>query len=118
MPKAFDLIWQTILLSKYGAIGLGKYFITRISNYLSNRSVQVLVADITSDTYKINAGVSQGSILYPKLFKIFRKDILFSTYNTIHTSINHTFKPEWRICCSFFIFETPRHKTKSLYLSH
>ena len=45
-----------------------------ITNYLSNRKLQVVVGGATSQPFPVAAGVPQGSILGPILFIVYVND--------------------------------------------
>ena len=66
----WDLIIQTLL-----SIGVPNYLTEIINNYLSNRYLRYSTSDIPK-TYKICAGVSQGSVLGPLLWNIMYDKVL------------------------------------------
>ena len=67
--KAFDLIDQSILISKLNQLDIPKSVINWIVDFLSNRSQRVKLGnDCFSEWSKVPAGVLQGTKLGPWLF--------------------------------------------------
>ena len=58
-------------------------FCAWLSSFLKDRSLQVAIDGFLSDTFTINAGVPQGSILSPTLFLLYINDLLVKTKNPI-----------------------------------
>jgi hypothetical protein len=79
------VIVHKALIGKCIAIGLGEHLSNWIENYLSNRSIRVLVERFTSNLYEINVGVPQRSVWSPTLFIIFINDLLSLTTNPIYS---------------------------------
>ncbi|GFX70394.1 RNA-directed DNA polymerase from mobile element jockey [Trichonephila clavipes] len=75
IQKAFDRVWVSGLIYKLITNNFPPALIHLINSYLVNRSFQVRVNDTLSNSFKINYGVPQGSLLGPLLFNIFINDI-------------------------------------------
>lgn len=84
--KAFDVVSHSVLLDKLRGIGIGGYLIDWIHHFLTGRSMNVIVKDVTSRNRNVLSGVPQGSVLGPILFLIY---------------INHVAS---NLCCKYKIF--------------
>ena len=85
ISKAFDRVWHKSLLSKLPSFGFPPSICTLLLDYLSNRSLSVVVDGSVSPPQSINSGVPQGCVLSPTLFLIFINDLLSITSNSIHS---------------------------------
>ena len=62
---AFDCVWHEALLSKLKAIGVGGDLLSMLANYLTGRSLKVVVNGHSSTSYPVEASVPQGSVIDP-----------------------------------------------------
>ena len=80
---AFDRVWHNGLFSKLKSKGICGKLLIWIQNYLSGRSLQVILNGQSSRTYCFNASVAQGSILGPLLFLVFIDDLVEECENEL-----------------------------------
>ncbi|XP_063374973.1 uncharacterized protein LOC134662630 [Cydia amplana] len=76
ISKAFDRVWHASLLSKIPAYGIPADFCSWLSDFLSDRSIRVVIDGCSSDLMAIDAGVPQGSVLSATLFLLHINDML------------------------------------------
>ena len=65
LEKANDTTWKYGIMKDLHNLGLKGQLPTSISKFLSDRSFNVRIKNTISDTFKMEQGVPQGSILSP-----------------------------------------------------
>lgn len=73
---AFDRVWHRGLLAKLQARGISSNLLRLFSDYLTGRTLQVVIGGQSSHKYPIQASVPQGSVLGPILWNIYIDDLL------------------------------------------
>ena len=73
--KAFDMVWQDGLLYKLKQKGIHGHTLKFISNFLSDRTMQVQVGGSLSGVVGLDNGTVQGAILSPVLFLVMIDDL-------------------------------------------
>jgi len=73
---AFDRVWHRGLLAKLQARGISSNLLRLFSDYLTGRTMQVVIGGQSSHKYPIQASVPQGSVLGPILWNIYIDDLL------------------------------------------
>lgn len=76
VSKAFDRVWHDSLLSKLPAYGISPSLTNWVKDFLSDRSLRVVVDGCSSEPMTTNAGVPQGSVLSATLFLLHINDLL------------------------------------------
>jgi len=72
--KAFDMVWKEGLLAKLRRLGIGGNMHRFIDDFLTGRKIRVIVGDQLSDSYDMENGIPQGSVISPTLFNIMIND--------------------------------------------
>ena len=67
ISKAFDRVWHAAFLRKLRSYGISGHIFGLIYSLLSNRGLQVVLDEKSSQEYPPSKRVSQGSILGPTL---------------------------------------------------
>ena len=73
---AFDCVWHQGLIAKLGQLGIAGDLLELLSNYLSDRSLSVVINGHTSSKFPVKASVPQGSVLGPILWNVYFNDLL------------------------------------------
>ena len=73
--KAFDRVWLADLLHKLKSYGISGQIFGLISSFISNRGLQVVLEEKSSQEHPVNVGVPQGSILGLTLFLLYINDL-------------------------------------------
>ena len=75
VEKAYDMIWKKGVLFKFHKLGLDGNIFNWVSAFLEGRSLQVRVGDSLSDTFQVENGLPQGSVISPILFLVAINDL-------------------------------------------
>jgi hypothetical protein len=109
ISKAFDKVWHAGLIYKLIYLGVPKYIIRFIKNFLSDRFFKVKINDTYSEPYPITCSVPQGDVLGPLLFLVFIGDIPLS--NSKNVSYSALFADD---LSTLFFFKKPGKITKMI----
>ena len=75
ISKAFDRVWHTCFLHKLKSYGISGQISGLISSFHSNKGLQVVLDEKSSQEYPVNARVPQGFVLCPTLFLLYINDL-------------------------------------------
>ena len=84
ISKAFDQVWHKNLLAKLPDFGFTPTLRIWLESFLANSSIKVVVDGMPSESFSINAGVPQGSVISPTLFLIYINDLIDQTSSPTH----------------------------------
>ena len=75
IANAFDRVWHAGVLHKLKSYGISGQIFGRISSFLSNRRLLVVLDGKSPQEYPVNAALAQGSILAPTIFLLYINDL-------------------------------------------
>ena len=70
IEKAYDMLWRYSIAQAMAKLGLVGHLPKFIMNFLNNRSIRVRIGDILSESFLIENGIPQGSVLSCLLFSM------------------------------------------------
>ena len=81
LEKAYDMVWRHLLLNILFKLGLEGNLPNFIKNFLSNFKIKVRIGDILSQSFILENGLPQGSVLSCILFSLIINSIFYDIYN-------------------------------------
>ena len=80
---AFDRVNHLGILYKLGSVGIGGSVLSILTQFLSNRSQQVMVDGCRSKLVNVVSGVPQGNVLGPLLFLLYMSELFSIVENKL-----------------------------------
>ena len=83
LEKAYDMVWQHLVLKTLKEIGLKGNLPKFIANFMKNRKIKVKIEDFISEAFDLDNGLPQGSVLSCVLFLLIINSIFEDAENII-----------------------------------
>ena len=80
---AFDRVCHSALLFMLQAVGVGGSLLSVLRDFLSDRTMRVALDGSSSDGVNVVSGVLQGSVLGPRLFVLYTRDMFGVVSNSM-----------------------------------
>ena len=109
--KAFDLIDHNILSSKFERLGLDRWIINWLRDYLTDREQRVKLGNSVSTWLKLNGAVPQGSWLGLLCFIVYLNDMELQDGTLTH--IDDITISESTSCSNVSLLQTAVDKVKN-----
>lgn len=98
ISKAFDTVWHGKLLDKLARIGISGRLYEFVMSFLTQRQLAVKVAGAVSQSYVLDMGVPQGSVIAPLLFSVMLYDIEAKMRKGFHMTLYADDLAIWSTC--------------------
>ncbi|KAF2350868.1 Reverse transcriptase domain [Trinorchestia longiramus] len=82
VSKAFDKVWHTGLKFKLSQLNIDPLFTKILTNFLSDCTAAIRIANHTGQPFPIKSGVPQGAVISPALYNFYTHDLPLPTPNT------------------------------------
>ena len=87
LEKAYDMVWRRLVLKILLDLGLKGHLPKFIENFLKNRKIRVRIGDILSQSFDLENGLPQGSVLSCLLFSLVINSIFEELSDDIKRSL-------------------------------